>query len=274
MLRSDGGVIWLEESGHGFFDAKGKLLRTIGLVADVTDRKLAEEAISGVSRRLIEAQEQERARIARELHDDLSQRMALLQIGLEQFEKEMPGLSSRARQQLHDLAEASAEVSSAIHDISHELHPSKLDILGLVASIRSFCREFSQQHKLAVQFVHHEIQEEIPPDVSLCLFRIVEEALQNIVKHSGAGDANVELSGHGNQIDLCISDSGTGFSPKSARVESGIGLISMRERLRLVGGHLSVESGASFGTQIHVRIPLSSATGQTANEQKQRKANA
>jgi PAS domain S-box-containing protein len=274
MLRPDGDLIWLEESGRGFFDGKGGLLRMIGLVADVTERKLAEEAISSVSRRLIEAQEQERARIARELHDDLSQRMALLQIGLEQFERNMPGLSSRARQQLHDLAEASAEVSSSIHDLSYRLHPSKLDTLGLVASIRGFCREFSQCHKLGVLFVHHDIQEEIPKDVSLCLYRIVEEALQNILKHSGAEDAKVELSGHSNRIDLCVSDSGTGFTPESVRAEVGIGLISMRERLRLVGGHISIESGPSVGTQIRVRIPLSSTTGQRANEQSKYKATA
>jgi PAS domain S-box-containing protein len=274
ILRPNGDVIWLEESGHGFFDGKGEFSRTIGMVADVTERKLGEEAISSVSRRLIEAQEQERARIARELHDDLSQRMALLQIRLEQFEQDIPELSSRARQQLHNLADASAQVSSSIHNLSHQLHPSRLDTLGLVASVRGLCREFSQHHKLGVLFIHNGIQEEIPKDVSLCLYRIIEEALQNVVKHSGAEDAKVELSGHGNRIDLCISDSGIGFSPESALVEAGIGLISMRERLRLVGGHLSVESGPSFGTQIHVRIPLPAATGQTANEQKQYKANA
>jgi PAS domain S-box-containing protein len=274
MKRPDGDVIWLEESGHGFFDSEGELLRTIGMVADVTERKLGEEAISSVSRRLIEAQEQERARIARELHDDLSQRMALLQIGLEQFEQDIPGLSCRARQQLQGLAEASAQVSSSIHNLSHQLHPSRLDTLGLVASIRGLCREFSQRHKLRVLFVHDDTQEEIPKDISLCLYRIVEEALQNVSKHSGAEDAKVELSGHSNRIDLRISDSGRGFSPESARVETGIGLISMRERLRLVGGHLSVESGPSFGTHIHVRIPLSSITGQTSNEQKRFKANA
>jgi PAS domain S-box-containing protein len=262
MPRPDGGVIWLEESGHGFFDGNGAILRTIGLVADVTERKLAEEAISNVSRRLIEAQEQERARIARELHDDLSQRMALLQIGLEQFEQQIPGLSSQVRKQLRDIAELSAEVSSTIHNLSHQLHPSRLDTLGLVASIRGLCREFSQRHKLGVLFIHHDIQEEIPKDVSLCLYRIIEEALQNVAKHSGAEDAKVELSGHGDRIDLCISDSGTGFRAESARVETGIGLISMRERLRLVGGHLSVESGPSLGTQIRVRIPLSNAIGQ------------
>jgi len=246
----------------------------IGIVADVTERKLAEEAVSSVSRRLIEAQEQERALIARELHDDLNQRMALLQIGLEQFEQDMPGLSSRARQQLHDLAEASAEISSSIHNLSYQLHPSKLDTLGLVASMRGFCTEFSQRHKLGVLFVHHDIQEEIPKDVSLCLYRIVEEALQNVLKHSGSDNAKVELSGHCNRIELCISDSGTGFTPESVRAEAGIGLISMRERLRLVGGHISVESGPSLGTQIHVRVPLASTTGQTAKGQNRYKATA
>jgi len=274
MLRPDGDVIWLEESGHGIFDGKGGLLRMIGIVADVTERKLAEEAVSSVSRRLIEAQEQERALIARELHDDLNQRMALLQIGLEQFEQDMPGLSSRARQQLHDLAEASAEISSSIHNLSYQLHPSKLDTLGLVASMRGFCTEFSQRHKLGVLFVHHDIQEEIPKDVSLCLYRIVEEALQNVLKHSGSDNAKVELSGHCNRIELCISDSGTGFTPESVRAEAGIGLISMRERLRLVGGHISVESGPSLGTQIHVRVPLASTTGQTAKGQNRYKATA
>jgi PAS domain S-box-containing protein len=274
MLCPDGDVIWLEESGRGFFDSKGGLLRMIGLVADVTERKFGEEAISSVSRRLIEAQEQERARIARELHDDLSQMMALLQIGLAKFEQDMPGLSSQTRQQLHALVEVSTEVSSSIHDLSHQLHPSKLDILGLTASIGSFCREFSQRHKLEVRFVHRNIQGEIPRDVSLCLFRIVEEALQNVLKHSGAKDSKVELSGHNNQIDLCVSDNGAGFTLESVKGETGLGLISMRERVRLVGGHLSVESEPSHGTRIHVRIPLSSTTGQRANEQSKYKATA
>ena len=274
MLRPDGSVIWLEESVHGFFGSKGELLRTIGMVADVTERKLAEEAISGVSRRLIVAQEQERAHIARELHDDLSQMMALLQVGLEKFEQDMPGLSSQTRQQLHALVEVSTEVSSSIHDLSHQLHPSKLDILGLTACIGSFCREFSQRHKLEVRFVHRNIQGEIPKDVSLCLFRIIEEALQNVAKHSGAEDAKVELSGHDNRIDLCVSDNGAGFTLESVKGEAGIGLISMRERVGLVGGHLSVESEPSRGTRIHVRIPLSSTTGQRANEQSNYKATA
>lgn len=274
MLRPDGGVIWLEESGRGFFDGKGGLLRTIGMVADVTERKLAEEALSSVSRRLIEAQEQERARIARELHDDWSQRMALLQIGLEQFELGMAGLSSQALQQLHQIAGVAAEVSSNIHNLSHQLHPAKLDTLGLVASLRGLSREFSEQHNLQVQFVNHDIPGQIPKDVTLSLFRIVQEALRNVVKHSGAAEAKVELSGHDDGIDLCISDSGAGFSPETAKGDAGLGLISMRERLRLVGGQLSVESEPSHGTRIRVSVPLFRADAEGTNEGKTRKAGA
>jgi len=274
MLRPDGVVIWLEETGRAFFDTQGKLLRLIGMVTDVTERKLAEEALSSVSRRLIEAQEQERARIARELHDDLSQRMALLSISLEQFEQDTAWLSSTARQQLHDIAEVSTEVSSSIHDLSHQLHPSKLDILGLVVSLEGLCREFSGQHNLQVQFAHGDIPGQIPKDVTLCLFRIVQEALQNIVKHSGVTEAQVDLSGHGDGIDLCIADSGVGFSPEAAKGDTGLGLVSMRERLRLVDGQLSVESEPSHGTRIRVHVPLFRADTEGTNEGKTRKAGA
>jgi PAS domain S-box-containing protein len=274
MLRPDGSVIWLEESGHAFFDDQGRLQRIIGMVADVTERKVAEEALSSVSRRLIEAQEQERARIARELHDDLSQRMALLSIKLEQFEQGMPDLSSQARQHLHKISEAATEVSSNIHNLSRQLHPYKLDTLGLVASLENFCREFSGQHNLKVQFVHNDIPGQIPKDVSICLFRIVQEALRNVVKHSGAAEAKVEISGHGDRIDLVISDSGGGFSPESVKAEAGLGLISMRERLRLVSGHLSVESEPSHGTRIRVRVPLHATNAQVTSEGKAHQAGA
>ncbi len=245
------------------FDEDGKPRGAVGAFVDITELKLAEEALSKLSRRLIEAQEQERARIARELHDDLSQRMALLQIGLAQFDQDTVGFSSKARQQLHDIAELCREVSSGIHDLSHQLHPFKLDTLGLVASLKGLCREFSNQHNLQVQFVHNDIPGRIPKEVTLCLFRIVQEALRNVVKHSGAAEAKVELSGHGDRIDVRISDSGAGFSPESAKGIGGLGLISMRERLRLVAGHLSVESQPARGTMIHARVPLSSGSVST-----------
>ena len=268
MLRPDGSVIWLEDSGHGSFDDQGRLLRTIGMVADVTERKLAEEALSSVSRRLIEAQEQERVRIARELHDDLSQRMALIQIGVEQLAQGSAGLSSRHRQQLHGIASVSTEVSSSIHNLSHQLHPYKLDTLGLVASLRSFCSEFAQQHNLRVHFIPHDIRAQIPKDVTLCLFRIVQEALRNVVKHSGAAEARVELHGHADRIDLCVSDSGAGFTPGNGMAATGLGLISMGERLRLVKGRLSIESQPSRGTRIRATVPLPTISTRFTSEGK------
>jgi signal transduction histidine kinase len=254
-MSSDGTKLWLTSRGEAVVDANGHPIYLRGTTQDITDRKLTEEALLAMSGRLINAQEEERARIARELHDDLSQRMALLQIGLEQLKQGVPGLSSQAQQQLYNIAEIAARVSSDINGLSHQLHPSQLDGLGLVGSLRSLCKEFSGQHELQVQFLHSDIPEQIPKDVSLCLFRIAQEALRNVVKHSGAAEAEVELSGNADEIDLCISDSGQGFDAQSVKGVTGLGLISMRERLRLVGGHLSIESESSRGTRIRVSIP-------------------
>jgi PAS domain S-box-containing protein len=227
----------------------------VAVVRDITERRVAEGTLSSLSPRLIEAQETERGRVAGELRDDLNQRMALLQIGLGQFERDVPGLSPKARIQLHSLTEVATEIASSIHNLSHRLRPSLLDLLGPVASIERLCRELSDRHNLEIRFVHHSIPEQTPKDVTLCLYRITQEALRNVVKHSGVAEAEVELLGHDDRIDLCISDSGAGFNPESAQRTSGLGLISMQERLRLVGGHLSVESEPSHGTRIRVRIP-------------------
>jgi signal transduction histidine kinase len=137
-----------------------------------------------------------------------------------------------------------------------------------VAALAGFCREFAVQHNLQVQYVHQDVSEQVPKDVSLCLFRILQEALRNVVKHSGAAEAKVELSYHGDGIELCISDSGSGFDPAFAKGDGGLGLISMRERLRLVGGHLSIESEVPHGTRIHVRIPVSGTAGQGTGDAK------
>jgi len=244
------------------------------LLASNTELKRSEEALRDMSGRLITAHEEERMRIARELHDDLSQRMALLSISVEQFERGMPDLSSEARQQLHNIAEVSTEVSSTIHNLSHQLHPSKLDTLGLVGSLRGLCREFSGQHNLQVQFVHHDIPGQILKDVTLCLFRIAQEALRNVVKHSGASEAAVELSGRGDRIDLCISDAGVGFETESAKGMAGLGLISMRERLRLVGGDIVIESEPLHGTRLHAHVPLPTSNASVPSEQKTYKAGA
>jgi PAS domain S-box-containing protein len=274
MVRPDGTTIWLIARGEAQRDTTGRIVRLRGTVQDITERKGAEQALLSMSGRLITAHEQERTRIARELHDDLSQRMALLQIGLEQFEQDTTGLLSKDRQNLHNIVEVASEVSSNIHNLSHQLHPFKLDTLGLVASLRGLCKEFSAQHSLQVQFVNNDIPGQIPKNVALCLFRIVQEALRNVVKHSGAAEAKVELSCHGDRIDLCISDPGVGFNSESAKGEAGLGLTSMRERLRLVGGHLSIESEPSHGSRISVRVPLPTTDAQVTSEGKAHRAGA
>ena len=274
LRRFDGEYRWIVDNGTPRFESDGGFRGYIGSCIDITDRKVSETSLRELSGRLINAQEEERTRIARELHDDLSQRMALLNVGLEQFELGMTRLSAASRQQLHDIAEISEEVSSIIHNLSHQLHPSKLDTLGLVASLTGLCREFSAQYHLQAQFFHHNFPGRIPKDVTLCLFRIVQEALRNVVKHSGAGEAQVELSGHNKGIDLCISDSGTGFSPDSAQRYTGLGLVSMRERLRLVGGQLSIESEPLHGTRIRVHVPLTATVEEIASEGKKYNAEA
>ena len=253
--RLDGSRLWLTSRGEAVVDASGHPIYLRGTTQDITDRKLSEDALMTMSGRLITAQEEERTRIARELHDDLSQRMAVLQIGLEQFKQGMPDISPKALQQLHTIAEAAREVSSDIHSLSYQLHPARLELLGLVASLKGFCKEFSTQHNMDVQFRHANISGQIPKDVTLCLYRITQEALQNVVKHSQSTEAEVELSGHSTEIELCISDSGRGFDVESAKRAPGLGLVSIRERLRLVGGHLSIESAPSQGTSIRVRVP-------------------
>jgi PAS domain S-box-containing protein len=267
-ILPNGTVRWVEANGHAFFDQRGKMLRIIGMAADITARKEDERELEELGGRLIRAQEDERARIARDLHDNLGQRMALLQIGVERLELDTAKPASKLRQELNKIAELAGECSSGLHDIVHELHPSKLDLLGLASNLRSLCTEFSVQHDMQVQFVHQGSSEELPMEVNLCLFRIAQEALTNVVKHSGAKDARVELHHHDDQIDLCIADPGEGFDPTSATGRSGLGLISIRERLRLIGGHLSIESDKSHGTRIRARIPLSGTARQATSDAK------
>jgi PAS domain S-box-containing protein len=274
LRRYDGEYRWIVDYGVPRFGSHGVFCGYVGSCIDITERKLSEISLQKLTGRLIHAQEEERARIARELHDDISQRMAFLQIGLEQFEQSTPTLTSADRKQMHNLSEVASEISTDLHSMSHQLHPAKLDLQGLVPTMAAFCREFSNQHEFQVMFLHHDVPGQIPKDVALCLFRVVQEALRNIAKHSNAPDAKVELSAQGGGINLCISDSGGGFSPESVHVKAGLGLISMRERLRLIGGQLAIESQPSEGTQIRVHVPLSDAATRSTSEPTHYKANA
>jgi signal transduction histidine kinase len=258
VFRPDDSVIWLEKSARAFFDEQGKLLRMIGMVADITQRKLAEEALSSVGRRLIEAQEQERTWIARELRDDVNQRMALLAIELDRWNQQLPDSAVEFHDHIHLACQRLSDIAKDVQALSHRLHSSKLEYLGIVAAANSFCKELSEQQKVEVDFSHTDIPRSLPKEISLCLFRVLQETLQNAVKHSGVRHFKVELRGTEGEIQLTVSDLGMGFDPQDAIHRRGLGLISMRERLQLVSGAFSVKSQPGGGTTIHARVPFDS----------------
>src|SRR5262249_31952923 len=190
VLRADGSVIWLEKNGRAFFNDNGKMVRMIGMVADVTDRKRAEDALSNVSRRLIQAQEQERSRIGRELHDDVGQRLALLSIELDQLRAKAP---HELRTRIGELGSQVVEISTSVQAMSHELHSSKLEYLGLEKAVKIFLGEFGERQKLEIDFKSNDIPSSLPPEISLSLFRVLQEALHNAAKHSGIKHFDVQL---------------------------------------------------------------------------------
>jgi PAS domain S-box-containing protein len=255
VIRSDGSVVWVERNACAFFDEQGRLQRMVGMVADITERKRAEEALAGVSGKLITAQEHERTRIARELHDDIGQRLALLANELQQFREDSPNLPE-VRKRVEELEKQTCEIASDIQSLSHELHSSKLEYLGMVPAMRSFCNEFSKQQKLEINFKNHDLPSTLPPDMSLCFFRVLQEALHNSAKYSGARHIEVEFWATPNEVRLTVSDSGEGFDLKAAREGLGLGLISMEERLKVLGGDLLIESQPKHGTTIQARVPL------------------
>jgi signal transduction histidine kinase len=223
---------------------------------DVTDRKRAEESLSSLSGRLIEAQEQERHHIARELHDDISQKLVLSSIELQQFANGLPDSPARLRNQIEPLMKRISEISSDTHALSHRLHSSKLETLGLVAAMRGFCRELAEQRDVKIDFTHSEVPDILPPHVSLGLFRVLQEGLSNAVKHSGVRRFKVQLERVPDQLQLTIRDAGVGFDPGMAMHNAGLGLISMRERISNLKGTISIVSKPHCGTEIRARVPV------------------
>ena len=223
--------------------------------SDITHARQTEETLRDLGGRLITAQEEERSRVARELHDDLNQRMALLSVELEQLSQRMPASQSNLRLSVNNLWERAQEISTEIHRVAYQLHPSKLDHLGLVAAVKSHCLELAAHHEIKIAFKEKGCSGFIPKDVTLCLFRIVQESFRNVIKHSGAREVSVVLEGTADVIHLSVSDNGRGFDLEALESKRGLGLISMRERLRLVGGAILIRS-TSRGTTIEASVPL------------------
>jgi len=229
--------------------------RVLCMVRDVTDMRRSMELNRDLAGRLIASQENERQRIARELHDDLSQKIALLNIEIDQMADQIAGDEARAR--LHEISMHTGAIASELHSLSHELHPSKLQLIGLAAALQTLCSDVSRQAGLNVIFTHEAVPRDIDPNVSLCLYRIAQEALHNVTRHSHAREARLHLAADGGMLTLHIADPGRGFDPRDAGRHDGLGLISMRERVSFLGGQLAIHTFPGGGTRIGVRVPVS-----------------
>jgi PAS domain S-box-containing protein len=266
LRRHDGEYRWVIDMGVPRFNSDGSFAGYIGSCIDITERKQAEEALSSVSSRLIAAQEQERTRIARELHDDINQRIAMLGIEIDVLLQNSPDAGDELRSRLEELRQVAADIGAEVQGISHRLHSSKLEYLGLVAACKSFCKEVAEWHKVDVNFVAENISPTLAQDVALCLFRVLQESLTNAIKHSGSQHFDVRLRGTSDEIQLGVRDNGIGFDAAAAMISRGLGLISMRERVSLVKGTMLIASRPMGGTEVTVRVPaVAEAVSQTAS---------
>jgi signal transduction histidine kinase len=226
---------------------------------DITARKHADEERLELSGRLIRAQEDERSRLARELHDDFNQRLAVLAIDLERTAAIISDSPLQATRRLHELWKSVSEIGADLHSLSHRLHSSTLECLGLVLSVSSYCRDFTEQQDVQVDFTHKDVPRDIPAEAALCIFRIVQEGLRNIKKHSGATRAEVRLEGVSDALHILLADEGVGFDTTNRSTRTGLGIRSMEERLRVLGGRIDIRSHPAQGTTIEVWVPLNPA---------------
>ena len=260
LRRWDGVYRWMLDIAAPRINGDGSFAGFIGSAVDITDQKLAQEALLNIGGKLIEAQEEERVRIARELHDDICQRLALLSMELEQAVRGSNGSNGSPSTKIEEIRRHCAEIAGDVQALSHKLHSSKLEYLGVVAAIRSLCHEFCQQYDAVIQFTEENVPSFLPRDISLSLFRVTQEALQNALKHSGVSQFFVNLRGMADEIQLEVTDEGIGFDVEAVRRDKGLGLVSMQERVHQVHGILTIKSTEKLGTKILVRLPLPAET--------------
>jgi PAS domain S-box-containing protein len=262
LRRFDGEYRWMVDYGVPRFESDGTFCGYIGSCVDITERKASAESLQALTGRLIHVQEEERARIAMELHDDFSQRLALQCIDIEQLRKKLPELAVEDRARLLKMLQRTKTMSADMRSLSHELHSSRLEFVGLVPAVRGLCKEIEEKYKVQVHFAERGFPPNLTKDVALCLFRVTQEALGNVVKHSQANTARVELGTNASGVSLRIRDEGKGFNADSTSPGAGIGLVGMAERLRLVGGRLLIRSELLQGTEILAEVPLHASAQQ------------
>ena len=257
MICADGLRRWVTARGEVERGSTGDITGLRGTVQDVTERKRAEETLSNLNGRLLEAQEAERARIARDLHDDIGQRLALLAVTMAPFKELLSdSMSDAARLSLNTFQKQLADISADVQALSHQLHPPNLLYVGLESAMRSFCTGLTDQKGVQLDLHFEHVPANVSPDVSLCLFRILQEALHNAVRHSRSEHFEVRLRRTADALELTVRDEGVGFDVEAATRGVGLGLTSMRERLKLVGGELCIESQSMCGTTIRARAPI------------------
>jgi PAS domain S-box-containing protein len=253
FLSMDGTTRWIHSRGK--VEAVNGLRVIRGAIVDITKLKLAQEAVFELSRKLMNAQENERARLARELHDDFSQNLALLSIHMAVL-RNKPNTPEFVKDQLNQLMSDVSRLGGDVRRISHELHPAKLSQLGLEVALHSSCRELSAAYPVTIDFEAENLPRNLPEDISLCLYRVTQESLQNVIKHSAATSAQVSLKSAHGTIHLSVSDNGNGFDPEAAKAKDSLGLISIDERIRAVKGEAKVISAVGAGTKIEVHVPV------------------
>ena len=208
---------------------------------------------------LIEAHETERTLVAKALHDDIGQRMAVLTMDLDALSRALPLPTSDVRARIDGLSDRAINLAKAIQALSDQLYPAKLDYLGLVSAVASFCRDVSAQQHVEIAFSHDGVPERVPTTVALPVFRVLQEAVTNVVKHAGVRHATVAIGGSSGEIRVEVVDAGTGFDPDAVLSGHAPGLIGMRERARLLGGELFIRSRPGAGTSISARVPCATA---------------
>lgn len=254
-LRKDGTYLDVEVHGIKVFSGKS-FVGAFAIYQDITDRRRSEEKLIMLRNRLARAQEEERARIARDLHDDAGQRLALLSIDLEQLKQTSMQIKSSLTEQLESLVKAASEITSDVHNVSRRLHPSQVELLGLAAALSNFCKDFAARNGMEIEFIEDQLPQRPAQDAALCLFRVAQESIRNVQKHSGTRRALVQLDEISGSIRLRVSDEGEGFDPDSADFAQGLGLLSMQERLHSLSGELFIHSRRGGGTCIEACIPL------------------
>jgi signal transduction histidine kinase len=271
FYRKDKTRIWVSLNSRLVTVVDGETLNYTGFIQDISERKQAEEMLREhekelmmLTGRLISTQEEELRRLSRELHDDLTQRLAVLAMDAGMIEKQLRPLKTPAAQETRDLKGKLIEVSEVVHDLSRQLHPSILDDLGLAQAVQSECAVFTRRTGITLSFKAHDVSDSIPNGIALCIYRVIQEGLRNIATHAKTNEARIILHGIDGSVDLLIQDLGIGFDVREVKEKPGIGLTGMRERVRLVGGTMSLRSQPGEGSEIQISIPLGGKHGQTA----------